>query len=54
MSPSDLAFVWAGLIAFSVFAYVVMDGFDLGIGILFPFFKRDEDRGVMMNSIAPV
>lgn len=54
MSPSDLAFVWAGLIAFAVFAYVVMDGFDLGIGILFPFFQREEDRGVMMNSVAPV
>ncbi len=34
--------------------YVVMDGFDLGIGILFPFLKRPEDRDVMMNSIAPV
>lgn len=54
MTPSDLAFIWAGLIAFAVFAYVVMDGFDLGVGILFPFFKREEDRGVMMNSIAPV
>lgn len=53
MSPSDLAFIWAGLIAFAVFAYVVMDGFDLGVGILFPAFKREEDRSVMMNSIAP-
>ena len=32
----DLAFIWAGLIAFAVLAYVVIDGFDLGIGILFP------------------
>ncbi|MFN3891850.1 MAG: cytochrome d ubiquinol oxidase subunit II [Beijerinckiaceae bacterium] len=54
MSASDLAFVWAGLIAFAVFAYVVMDGFDLGVGILFPAFGREEDRRVMMNSIAPV
>ena len=37
----DLAFIWAGLIAFAVLAYVVLDGFDLGIGILFPFFKRE-------------
>jgi cytochrome d ubiquinol oxidase subunit II len=50
----DLAFIWAGLIAFAVFAYVVMDGFDLGVGILFPFYKAKEDRDVMMNSIAPV
>jgi hypothetical protein len=33
----DLAFIWAGLIAFAVLAYVLFDGFDLGIGILFPF-----------------
>jgi cytochrome d ubiquinol oxidase subunit II len=50
----DLAFVWAGLIAFAVLAYVIFDGFDLGIGILFPFFPREEDRRVMLNSIAPV
>ena len=50
----DLAFVWAGLIALAVLMYVVMDGFDLGIGILFPFLKRADDRDVMMNSIAPV
>jgi cytochrome d ubiquinol oxidase subunit II len=50
----DLAFIWAGLIALAVLMYVVMDGFDLGIGILFPFLKRPDDRDVMMNSIAPV
>ena len=33
----DLPFIWAGLIAFAVLAYVVLDGFDLGVGILFPF-----------------
>ena len=50
----DLAFIWAALIALAVLMYVVMDGFDLGIGILFPFLKRADDRDVMMNSIAPV
>lgn len=54
MMDYDLAFIWAGIIAFAVFAYVVMDGFDLGVGILFPAFPREEDRRVMMNSIAPV
>jgi cytochrome d ubiquinol oxidase subunit II len=34
--------------------YVVMDGFDLGIGILFPFVKDDGERDVMMNTVAPV
>ena len=50
----DLATVWAFVIAFAVFAYVVMDGFDLGIGILFPALKVGEGRNRAMNSIAPV
>ncbi len=50
----DLAFVWAGLIAFAVLAYVVLDGFDLGVGILFLFLEEEEERDQMMNSVAPV
>jgi len=50
----DLAFIWAGVIAFAVLAYVIADGFDLGIGILFPLLKQKHDRDVAMNSIAPV
>ena len=50
----DLPFIWAGLIAFAVLAYVVLDGFDLGVGILFPLAKDKHDRDVMMNSVAPV
>ena len=50
----DLATVWAFIIAFAVFAYIVMDGFDLGIGILFPTFKVGRERDTAMNSIAPV
>ena len=50
----DLTIVWAFLIAFAVAAYVVMDGFDLGIGILFPFFPVGRDRDRAMNAIAPV
>lgn len=50
----DLALIWAGLIAFAVLAYVVMDGFDLGIGILFPFLKDSHQRDLAMNSVAPV
>ncbi|MFM5916514.1 MAG: cytochrome d ubiquinol oxidase subunit II [Novosphingobium sp.] len=50
----DLTVVWAGIIAFAIIAYVVMDGFDLGIGILFPLFKVGRDRDTAMNSVAPV
>ncbi len=50
----DLTLVWAGIIGFAVFAYVVMDGFDLGIGILFPLLDKGRDRDAAVNSIAPV
>ena len=50
----DLATIWAFIIAFAVFVYVVMDGFDLGLGILFPLFPDKADRDVIMNSVAPV
>ncbi|MDH4561439.1 cytochrome d ubiquinol oxidase subunit II [Pseudomonas sp. BN411] len=50
----DLSLIWAIIIIFGVMMYVVMDGFDLGIGILFPFVKDDQERDVMMNTVAPV
>ena len=50
----DLTIVWALLLAFIVAMYVVMDGFDLGIGILFPRFPVGKERDMAMNSIAPV
>lgn len=50
----DLTIIWAGIIAFAVMAYVVMDGFDLGIGILFSRFRVGDERDTAMNSIAPV
>ncbi|MEO8162055.1 MAG: cytochrome d ubiquinol oxidase subunit II, partial [Arenimonas sp.] len=50
----DLPLVWAVIILFSIMMYVVMDGFDLGIGMLFPWFQSKEDRDVMMNTVAPV
>jgi cytochrome d ubiquinol oxidase subunit II len=48
-----LPVVWAVLIATAVIMYVVLDGFDLGIGILFPTTRKEEERDQMMNSIAP-
>ncbi|MGB6105974.1 MAG: cytochrome d ubiquinol oxidase subunit II, partial [Pusillimonas sp.] len=50
----DLALLWAIIILFGILMYVIMDGFDLGIGILFPFVPNKEDRDVMMNTVAPV
>lgn len=50
----DLALVWMLLLAFAVLAYVVLDGFDLGIGILFPVLGSDAERTTAMNSVAPV
>ncbi len=49
-----LPIVWAWLMAVAVLAYVLLDGFDLGVGILFATERRAEDRDVMVNSIAPV
>jgi cytochrome d ubiquinol oxidase subunit II len=43
----------ASVVAIAVALYVILDGFDLGIGILFPFFPREADRDRMMNSVAP-
>ena len=50
----DTASIWAGIIFFAVFMYVVLDGFDLGIGMLYPFVPGRRERDVMMNSVAPV
>jgi cytochrome bd ubiquinol oxidase subunit II len=50
----DFSLIWILLIFFGVMMYVIMDGFDLGIGILFPFTTDRHDRDVMMNTVAPV
>lgn len=50
----DLPLIWAIIIAFGVMMYVIMDGFDLGVGILFPFVADRQDRDVMVNTVAPV
>ncbi|HYD78600.1 MAG TPA: cytochrome d ubiquinol oxidase subunit II [Paucimonas sp.] len=48
-----LPLVWALIVGLAVAFYVVLDGFDLGIGILFPFFRGEAERDLMMDSIAP-
>ena len=48
-----LPLIWAGIIGTAVALYVILDGFDLGIGMLFPFAEDDKQRDQMMASIAP-
>jgi cytochrome bd ubiquinol oxidase subunit II len=48
-----LPVVWAAIIGTAVALYVILDGFDLGTGILFPFARTERERDQMMNSIAP-
>ncbi len=48
-----LPVVWVALLGTAVALYVMLDGFDLGIGILFPASPEEEHRDVMMNSVAP-
>jgi cytochrome d ubiquinol oxidase subunit II len=48
-----LPVIWAALIGTAVAMYVILDGFDLGIGILFPFARKESERDQMMRSVAP-
>ncbi|HEX2817687.1 MAG TPA: cytochrome d ubiquinol oxidase subunit II [Phenylobacterium sp.] len=50
----DLPLIWGAIIAVAVLLYVMLDGFDLGIGILFPFAGSPAERDVMMSTVAPV
>jgi cytochrome d ubiquinol oxidase subunit II len=50
----DTSIIWFTIIVFSTLMYIVMDGFDLGIGILFPFNKDATERDMMVNTVAPV
>ncbi len=54
MEYAVLANLWYFIIGFCVIAYTVLDGFDLGVGILHPFIKGDENRRIFLNAIGPV
>ena len=54
MMHLDLVPIWTAILAVAVFMYVLLDGFDLGVGILFPLAPDDASRTLMMNSVAPV
>jgi cytochrome d ubiquinol oxidase subunit II len=50
----DLVLVWAALVAFAMILYILLDGISLGVGLLFPTAAGEEERNLMMESIAPV
>jgi cytochrome d ubiquinol oxidase subunit II len=51
--PSSLALFWAAVIAFAIIVYVILDGFDLGVGILFGVAENEARRDHMLATIAP-
>jgi cytochrome d ubiquinol oxidase subunit II len=51
--PILLPLVWASILALAVFLYVLLGGYDLGLGVLFPLAPSHKDRDAMMNSVAP-
>jgi cytochrome d ubiquinol oxidase subunit II len=53
MEPSNLALFWAGVLACAILLYAILDGFDLGVGILFGTTKDEAHRARMMDTIAP-
>ena len=53
MEATNLAVFWAGVIALSILVYVILDGFDLGVGILFGCTRDTTNRQQMLNTIAP-
>ena len=50
----DVTMIWTAVIGFAVFMYVLLDGFDLGLGILFPLMQGERERDIAMNSVAPI
>ena len=51
--PVILPLVWGVILALAVFLYVLLGGYDLGLGVLFPLASSDRDRDAMMASVAP-
>jgi cytochrome d ubiquinol oxidase subunit II len=50
----DVTTVWAAIIAFGLFMYVMLDGFDLGVGLIFPFFPLSSERDLLMHAVEPI
>ena len=54
MPALDLVPIWTTILAVGVFLYVALDGFDLGVGMLYIFAPDRRSRDLLMNSIAPI
>jgi cytochrome d ubiquinol oxidase subunit II len=52
--PLDLVPIWAAILSLAVFMYVLLDGFDLGVGMLFALRPDAHDRDIMVGTVAPV
>lgn len=50
----DIVLLWAGILAFAILIYALLDGFDLGVGILFPLYRDDQSKKLIVHTIAPV
>src|SRR5512132_4509304 len=50
----DLIPIWTVILGVAVFMYVLLDGFDLGVGIMAPFAANEDARTLIMNSVAPI
>ncbi len=50
----SLALIWLGIIAFVIIMYVILDGFTLGMGLLFPYIRENEDRDTLVGTVLPV
>jgi Cytochrome bd terminal oxidase subunit II len=53
LEPSNLALFWAGVIAVAILVYVILDGFDLGVGVLFGTTRQVRLRSQMIAGISP-
>ena len=47
----DITLIWAGLLSFVVLAYIIFDGYDLGVGVLIPLMRSERDRAEMVHSV---
>ena len=54
MEPTTLQLIWFGLVGLLMAGYAILDGFDLGVGILHLFARNDTERRIFMNSIGPL
>jgi cytochrome d ubiquinol oxidase subunit II len=53
MEPSNLALFWAAVLAGAILVYIILDGLDLGVGMLFGTTRADAQRTRMLDAIAP-